>query len=644
MEKYENLTQSEIVYLIEYHNKLYWNDSTPEISDAEYDTLLRCLSKFDPHHPLLTAIHTPEVATLSEKVKHTVPMLSLNKAYSLAELLEWANKYARGSDEKFLIQPKYDGISANYENGILATRGDGFYGENITDKISLIELEAPGYKGELNRPARGEIIIRNDDFKNIYSKIKRADGSYYKNSRNAVAGIMTLKDISDIKKQGAKLTLVDYELVSYYSTLSNFERDWQETMEKIQLLPYPMDGMVIKLYDKKHAASLGSTAHHPRGEIAFKFTGVKKETKLLDVQWSFGKNCITPVAVMEPIDINGSTIRHATLHNVQNIIDKNIMIGDTVTVERAGDVIPYIVSAIPGEERKSCLINKCPACDSELERRGPELCCTNSQCPEMLLQRLLASVRSIGIERLGEPTLRKLIQTLNVSSLKDIFNLKYEDVLKLEGFKDKSAANLVNEIDKARTVSDFQVLVAMNIPGIGPNVAKLILTEFSIEKLRSTSEPELSSINGIGPERAAWIVKILKEQSYMLDEILSAVKIEHTDTQTYENKDKICFTGKMPEQRAYYEKIAREKGFAPVKTVTSDLAILVADNLNGTGTKLKKARNYGIKIMALNEWLNSSPENSTKKTSRQLIEKPEKEIVKSKNETENRFKQMDFGF
>ena len=606
MKEYKHLTEHELAELIRHHDELYWNKAEPEIQDEEYDYIVRCLREKNPDHPVLSEIHTPSVEADGRKIKHSKPMLSLNKAYTLDEVIEWAEKYARSPDEEFIVQPKYDGISANYENGILATRGDGVFGENITDKISLIELEAPGYKGPLNRPARGEIVIRNDDFKHLYSDIRRSDGSLYKNSRNAVAGIMGLKDISDIRKQGAKLTLVDYRLISYKLKLKEFRDKWHKIVGEIESLPYPTDGIVIKIADEEYADSLGSTAHHPRSQIAFKFTGIKKETELTDVQWSFGKNCLTPVAVMKPVEIGGITIKHASLHNIQNIIDKDIRIGDRVIVERAGDVIPYIVSAIPGENRKSCLIEKCPACNSPLERRGPEICCTNKQCPEILLQRLLASVRSIGIERLGEPTLRKLIKTLNVTSLKDIFNLKYEDLLRIEGFKEKSASNMIKEIDKARKVSDYQVLAALNIPGIGPNVAKMILKHYSLDELRNISEEELSEINGIGPERAAWIVKILDEQSDLLDDILSGVTIQYTDRNgTEETKPKICFTGKMPEQRSYYEKLAAEHGYEPVKTVTSDLSLLVMNDTSAGSSKKNKAEKYGVKIVSLEDWLDS---------------------------------------
>jgi len=617
-------TLEELVNQISHHNKLYWNDGEPEISDVEYDDLVRQLEQLDPTHPLIHEVHAPQVAG-SGKVVHARPMLSLNKAYSLDDVLEWANKYARGIDEMFQIQPKYDGISANFAGGILATRGDGEEGENITDKLDLIELESTGYTGPVNRPVRGEIIIRNDDFENLYSNIKRKDGKSYKNSRNAVAGIMGLKDIADIKSQGAKLTIVDYDMISYTVSLRDFAEKWPSTLNEIENLPYPMDGIVIKLADTAYGDSLGNTAHHPRAQVAYKFTNVQRESVLLGVEWSFGKNCITPVALIAPVDVSGVTIQRATLHNVQNIIDRDIHIGDKVVVERAGDVIPYIAASTPGEERTPALITQCPCCETELERRGPELCCVNPDCKETLLQRLLAAVKNIGIDRLGEPNIRKMMDSLEVKTLKDIFNLTVDDILKLEGFKDKSATNLFNEIQAARNVNDFQVIAALNIPTVGKNVAKAILKEYTITELRELDEDKLAQLNGVGPERAQAIERELLAQSFFLDELLDCVNLIESKGNEEEAKPTICFTGKMPEKRSVYEAMAQERGYDAVSAITGSLSVLVALDPNGGSSKLKKANKAGIKIMGLEEWLNSSDADSSQLTDAQPATVPASE-------------------
>ncbi len=629
----ENIPENriaELVGLIRYHNTKYWVDGEPEISDDDYDALVRELTSLAPDHPLLSQVQAPVVAG-NGKISHAKPMLSLDKAYSLDEVMEWAGKFARSKTEKFRVQPKYDGISALWSGGILATRGDGFTGEDISDKACLIELEIPGRTIPLENfhgTARGEIVIRDDDFKTLYANIRNRNGRTYKNSRNAVAGIMGLKDIREMVLQHAKLTLADYSLYSWETSYGDLRADWNYLVEQIEALPYPMDGIVIKLADTVYAESLGNTAHHPRGAIAFKFSGVRRESKLLAVEWSFGKNCLTPVAEIEPVDISGTTIRHASLHNLQNVLDKDLHIGDTVTVERAGDVIPYIVASAPGEHRVSCLIDKCPCCGTELVRDLPELRCPNKQCFETLLRHLTAAVKNIGIERLGEPNIRKMMQTLGVRKLSGIFRLTLDDILRLEGFAKLSAENLLREIAAAKTVPDWQLLASLNIRGIGPNMAKVIMKSHSFEELRTLDVDQLSTIDGIGPERARELEHELREQSDILDELLSCVSVTSSRSIALsDNVPTVCFTGKMPEKRSYYEELARSAGYEPADSVTAKLSLLVCADPAENSSKLKKARKENIRIVPLDEFLAmvtagqgasapeppaaSSPENST---------------------------------
>ena len=609
-----------VAELLAYHDKCYWELNEPQISDVLYDQIVERLRKLDPDNELLHKIHTPSVLS-DGKVHHKKAMLSLDKAYSLESLLEWAGKYARTPDELLLVEPKYDGISANFDGKILSTRGDGKTGEDISAKLPLIELEAPGYTGKVDRPVRGEIVIRDDDFVNIYSRIRKKDGGIYKNSRNAVAGIMTLKDIVPMLTQGAKLTLVDYNLISKPVKFSELQSKWEELKSAFARLPYPMDGIVLKFADTAFRESLGATAHHPRGEIAYKFTNSSAQTTLLGVQWSFGKNCLTPVAELAPVELSGITIKRATLHNIQNIIDMELMIGDTVTVERAGDVIPYIAASIPGKTRETPFIEECPACKSKLIRKGPEICCPNAECPGSQLQLLAAAVKNLGIERLGEPTVAKIMKKFHVRHLKELFDLNQGDFLLLEGFASKSAENLYNEIQKAREVDDFQLLAALNIPGIGANTAKLILEKFPIDSLRSATVDSLAEIQGIGPERATAVVTALAERAEELDELLSAVTIRKAQNNSAELPG-ICFTGKMPEKRSFYEKLASEHGYTPMDSVTAKLAILVAADINDNSSKLKNARKLGVKIVSLDEFLASLENEPEKNASHEFGDLP----------------------
>lgn len=603
-----SLTLEELAALIEYHNKKYWQEGEPEISDEEYDSLVRQLEKLAPEHPLLSAVHAVSVES-EGKVRHETPMLSLDKAYSLEEVLSWAEKFARSENELLLIQPKYDGISAVWKDGILATRGDGEVGEDITAKVPLVELEHPSGIQPLaafREQARGEIVIRTDDFKNLYSNIRNKNGRIYKNSRNAVAGIMGLKDITPMLLQHAKLTFVDYSLYSHTLAWKDLSEKWAELLPELEALPYPMDGIVIKLADRAYMESLGNTAHHPRGQIAFKFSGVRKETKLLGVQWSFGKTALTPVAEIAEVEIGGTTIKNVSLHNLQNILDKDIQTGDLVVVERAGDVIPYIVSSTPGKEgeRKKIIPDYCPSCGEKLFWELPELVCKNPECPETNLAKLLASVKNIGIEHLGEPNIRKMMQLLHVKTLGDIFALTLENILTLPGFAGKSAENLYNEIQSARNVPDFQLLASLNIKGVGPNIAKGILKLHTLNELEKMSEEELSKLEGIGPERASALRRELENNREFLGELRNLLHIRITKEEGNNGeKPTICFTGKMPMKRSYYEELARSNGYECSDTVTSSLSLLVTAGDESNSSKYKKAQKYGVKILPLGEFL-----------------------------------------
>ena len=623
------MSLQELVQLIEYHNQRYWELGEPEISDDDYDRLMVELRSRDPNHPLLHWVGTQRTASAGGKVKLAKPMLSLDKAYSLEEVVEWAQKYIRSKDELLLAQPKYDGISANFDGTILATRGDGEIGEDISDKLPLIELEAPNYTGQLNRPARGEIVIRKYDFANLYSHIYKKGGGVYKNSRNAVAGIMGLKDISDMIRQHAKLTLADYSLVSFKIKFSELSGRFAEIIETVEALPYPTDGVVFKLADTAYSESLGATSHHPRGQIAFKFSGIRRKTKLLAVEWSFGKNALTPVAELEPVDIGGVTIKRATLHNAQNIIDMDIQIHDEVTVERAGDVIPYIVSREPGGERINAMITNCPGCGSTLVRRGPELCCVNPECFETNLQKLTAAVKNFGIEQLGEPTIRKMMLSLGVKKLSDIFKLTQNQLLKLDNFAEKSAANLYREIDTAKHVADYQFLAALNIPNIGLDIAKILLKHFKLEELSTLSEDELLNVPGIGEKRAKAIVEVLHSEAQEINDLLATVEVSKTAQNSSTTRPTICFTGKMPEKRSFYENLAAEHGYEAVDSVSQSLSLLVTADISSNSSKTGKAKKLGIPIVELQDFLRQLSESRTVKEPPVPEDKIQKPTVKA---------------
>ncbi len=597
----------ELVELIRHHNHCHWDLGRDEIPDYRYDELVRALERLAPGHPLLDRINAPTVASLG-KVRHPEPMLSLDKAYSLEEVVGWAEKYRRSPEEMLLVEPKYDGISARFDGRILSTRGDGMQGENISDKLPLMELETDGHTGAVDRPVLGEIVIRSDRFEQLRESIRRKTGELYKNSRNVLAALMRLNSESDVRQveygmrlHRARLSLVDYRLISRKVEFRRLAEEWPALLEEMESLPYPLDGVVVKLADEEYQKSLGNTAHHPRGAIAFKFSNIRRESRLLDIEWSFGKNCLTPIAHIDPVEIGGTTIRRATLHNFLNVVRLDLQKSDVVVVERAGDVIPKIVSSSPGNARSSLLITHCPCCRAELIRRGPELCCPNPDCFETRLRRLLAAVRSLGIDRLGEPTLRKMMNTLDVRSVHDLFSLSRTDLFRIEGFKGKSADNLFGAIQSAREIADYQLLAALNIPHVGINTAKEILSVHTFDEIRSFTEEQWAGVRGVGPERAAALRSALAEQAGFLDELLREIRIVNmsspADTPT------VCFTGKMPEKRSYYLRLAENSGYRAVDHVTESLTLLVAADPSERSRKIIDGEKYGIRVVSLEEWL-----------------------------------------
>ena len=344
------MTESELIETIKKHQDLYWNNE-PVISDIEYESLLLQLQQINPNSSILSNIESN--INNEKKIHHNVPMLSLDKVFDYDSILNWALKYCRNRDELLIITPKYDGISARYykETEILATRGDGEFGEDITDKLSYIN-----FKSEIENDQEyynGEIVIDKEEFEKIKSTFKRKDGKSYSNPRNFVGGFLNSKEIEN---KDIRLEFIQHDSVFIGPfKLSEFtEEKWKTSITELfeKAGNYQFDGIVIEILDKEYSKSLGVTSHHPRSKIAFKFEDEGKYTIIKDVHFSCGKRKITPVALIDPVEINNVTIKRVSLHNAKMLLDNNVHIGDTVKVVRSGDVIPYIAEFKPGIEKK----------------------------------------------------------------------------------------------------------------------------------------------------------------------------------------------------------------------------------------------------------------------------------------------------
>lgn len=590
---------------IKYHREKYWVENDPEISDQEYDRLMEELKSIDPNNYLLNEV---EYAPIKNKVSHQRAMLSLEKKYSFEDVVEWMNKVSRPTGERFKIEPKYDGVSGKYYSidRILSTRGNGDIGENISDKLPLIQLISSRYSSwdEVEGELCGEIIILDPHFKNCtYTK---RNGEKYKTPRNLVAGILNLKDATDaIGKVQLSFVDFDYESISLKG-VDITKNVFSNIISKVKQSGYPTDGIVFKLEDEEYGDSLGATDHHYRNAIAYKPEDLGVETTLKDVILQHGKNRLTPVAIVEPIIINNVEIKRASLHNAKFLLDNDVNIGDTLELIRSNDVIPYVLKVIPGENRKKLIFSRCSVCGSDLGYKEPDLFCTNKACSGNLARKLLDSVKSLGIEELGLPTIEKMINDLGVNSILDILSLNSNQILKLEGFADNSAIKLFNNIQAIKTqdIFDYQLLAALNMPGIGQTISKSLLKNYTIDELFNLTVDILVTIDNIGVERALIISESLIENNSLIKDLEKVLNIRISKKEKSANdiyRPKICFSGTFSMPKEHYKKIAKQKGYEIVDSVTKELDILVT--AGALTDKVSKAKKYGIRIMDIKEFL-----------------------------------------
>jgi DNA ligase (NAD+) len=591
-----SLTETELVKMIEHHDKLYWEEFTPQISDIDYDNLVKQLRLINPDNPILSKLH--QSVRGKHKIPFKEPLLSLNKAYSIDELLKWCEKVGRSENEMFIIQPKYDGVSVDFNGKILVTTSDSYYGIDISDRIKYI-------KDISNIPIRGEIVITKTDFNDhVIGKLKKSNGEDFKNTRNAAAGLLNRDDpIPDPKV----LTLVPFNKMGFDITLKQLLTDQtkiKQAEEYVKFkLDYPVDGLVIKLKDEEYSKSLGVTSHHPKGQIAFKFETINVKSILQNVTWQVGKNVITPVGNIKPIEILNATIKNVNLHNAKYILDKDLQINDIVYIQRSGEIIPDLVDNEPGENRKPIIINECPECGEELEYNEPHLMCTNKNCAGKLSRKLLDCIKRLGIETLGLSTIEKIIEIFEIDSIIDIFELSVDDIKHLDGFADVSAVKLFNEIQKIKLkpIEDYKILSSLNIKGIGNSLSKSLLKKVSLNQLLQMQPEDLEQFEQIGETRAFEIFLGLEEYSEIINYMCNNFNVVRTSS---EQKPTICFTGKMQEQRSYYELLAEQHGFNISNRVTNDLSLLVTVDMNSTKSKMKTAKQLNIKIIDINTFMN----------------------------------------
>ncbi|NIP39751.1 MAG: NAD-dependent DNA ligase LigA [Candidatus Dadabacteria bacterium] len=641
---------------INHHDRLYYIENQPSISDAEYDELLRELRTLEDAHPKLITPDSPTqrvsgtVAEGFEQVQHIVPMISIDNiqteedAYDFDKRIKKLLELDEELEIEYVCEPKFDGVSASltYENGILtmgATRGDGKTGENITQNLKTIKAIPLSINGNGNPPEiieiRGEVIYSIEAFAELNRELAKEGKPLYANARNTASGSLRQLDpaitasrpldfygwgighsegtdnetewdvIEKIKGWGFKID----PRIAKFSDITGAITYHHEIENSRDDLPYDADGIVIKVNDKKFQRELGSTAKYPRWAVAYKFKPRQATTRVNDIIVQVGRmGLITPLAKVEPVVIAGVTISNASLHTEDIVLQKDIRKGDTVLIERAGDVIPQIVKSITekrtGKEKKFTMPANCPSCKTEIEKEGSYYYCPNLSCPDQIKGRIehLASRRAFDIRGLGEKIVVQFLEEGIIKDPSDIFSLKKENIIDLERFADKSTENLINEIQKNKKISFDRFLNAISIRHVGQRMSQVIAENFSsLNSLMKADAEQLEQIDSVGPEIAESIVNFFSIESNVdtINKMLGA-GVEITYTQKTKG-DKLAgktfvLTGTLENYtRDQVKELIESEGGKVTSSVTKKTSYVVAGD--NPGSKYDKADKLGITII-----------------------------------------------
>ncbi|BAV33342.1 NAD-dependent DNA ligase LigA [Sulfuricaulis limicola] len=552
---------------INHHNYRYYILDSPLISDAQYDKLLRELQELEAKYPDLITPDSPTqrvgAAPSQEfgEVRHSIPMTSMDNAFSDEEVGEWDRRVRKGleteGDVAYTAEPKFDGtsISLRYEKGMLVqagTRGDGETGEDVTVNVRTIKtvplhLQGKGWPDILE--VRGEVVIPKKDFERLNAEQLKQGGKIFANPRNAAAG--SLRQLDPRITAARPLSFFPWGLgqtskpvAPRYSEVVKYLKEWgfrtteffhvakgadeclkfyREMLGKREDLPFEIDGVVYKLDDLAARERLGYTARAPRWAIAHKLPAQEETTVVEDILASVGRTgVITPVAVLKPVAVSGVTVTHATLHNQDELERKDVRIGDTVIVRRAGDVIPEVVGVIkdkrPRGTRKWHMPKKCPVCDSEVIREEEEAahrCMGGLVCSAQRMGALLhfASRHAMDIEGLGDKLVQQLVEKGMVKTVADIYRLKKDVLADLERMAEKSAQNLLDQIEKSKTTTLARFLHALGIPQVGEATAQLLVDHFgALDDIMDAKRETLEQVHGIGPAMAEDIHSFFHEK------------------------------------------------------------------------------------------------------------------------------------
>ena len=656
-QEYEKLCQE-----IWHHNKLYYVDHAPELSDEQFDFLLKKLEGMEKEHPEWVTAASPtqrvgEMLTSGFRtISHAVPMLSLANTYSREEVTQFLkriDKLTGSVKHAYSVELKMDGIaiSATYEKGILVqgvTRGDGQRGDEITSNLRTIlavPLQLIGKHIPELLEVRGEVFMAHKEFQRLNREKEALGEPLWANPRNAAAGSLKLLDPKEMAKRRLSAVFYGVATVQGHALKSQFEShrylsglglpileqlalcrtldEIFEVADKLQkirpTLPYDIDGVVIKLDDLHQQEILGSTGKNPRWAVAYKFAASQAETKIRDITVQVGRTgVLTPVAELDPVFLAGSTIARATLHNEEEVARKDIRVGDYVLIEKGGDVIPQVLEVLlpkrSPDAKRWQMPTHCPACGTPVTKVAGEVAvrCPNTLgCPEQGLRRIVhfASKGAMDIDNLGVKVAEQLFEKGFVKKPSDIYALTESDLAQLDGFKDKSIHNLLTSIDKSRQVSLGRFIMALGIKHIGAQTADLLaIKAHTLDTLLRFSKEELTSIEGIGDKVASAIEAYFQDPDNLAEIhtlIQRGVKPFASNSIKFEGHP---FAGKTFVLTGTLEKYSRieasnaikERGGKVSDNVSKKTDFVLAGD--DPGSKLEKAQQLGIKVLSESEF------------------------------------------
>ncbi len=672
---YKKLVKEDIPALrevLKYHDWKYYDQAEPSISDIEYDKIFKALNALETAHPELITKDSPTqrvaqvLNTAFTSVAHRVPMLSLSNSYNAEDLNAFDESVMKLSNKEeiaYCVEPKFDGasIALVYENDILvraATRGDGTFGEEITanaKQIKNIPRTAAFSKYGISKiELRGEVVIENGLFDKMNIEREKEGLKVFQNSRNTASGSLRMKDPEEVGKRNLEafiyqigyvvdqdqnellgrvftshfqniemLAELGFQVPGKEKTLSknihevvDFIKTWEEKRDGYN---YEIDGMVIKVDDLLIQNSLGATAHHPRWAIAFKFKARQAISKLTHIEYQVGRTgAVTPVAKIEPVRLAGVTVSSVSLHNADFIQEKDVHIGDYVRVERAGDVIPYIAS-VDLTQRKDVetviFPTDCPSCAAKLIRPEGEAVwrCENAECPAQAEERIIhfVSKGAMDIDGMGKDIVKRFIAEGVLSNIEDIYRLDYDQIIGLEGWKEKSVNNLKQGVENSKSQALWRLIVGLGIRHIGNATAKILDKNIQrIDDLIGWNMDQLSELEDVGPKVADSIMTFFQnEENKKLIHSLESlgVKVAKTAEDNVLKSNKLegltfLFTGTLVRfSRDKAKDLVEENGGKNLSGVSLKLSYLIAGEK--AGSKLTKAEKLGVPVISEDEFL-----------------------------------------